>query len=281
MNLTDIITRTPPIAWSEGDNIPWNEPSFSERMLKEHLSQEHDAASRRNEQIERHVAWIQHALLHDAQSKVLDLGCGPGLYANRLARLGNTCYGVDFSPASIQYARETAQRENLDCTYNLCDLRTAEFGQGYDLGMFIYGEFNVFRPEHTRLILNKLHAALKPGARLLLEISTFEATRRIGTGSASWYSSPSGLFSAQPYLCLEEAAWDEASRTSTTRYLIIDAASAAVSRFGASYQAYTDAEIETLLIQSGYNQVHFYPALGVEDPAAQRQDFIAITAIRI
>ena len=48
MKLGDLIDRAlPPAAWSEGDNIPWHEPGFSERMLAEHLTDAHDAASRR------------------------------------------------------------------------------------------------------------------------------------------------------------------------------------------------------------------------------------------
>jgi hypothetical protein len=55
MNLLDLIRRTGiPEPWSEGEKIPWDEPGFSERMLKEHLSQEHDAASRRSEKIGFH-----------------------------------------------------------------------------------------------------------------------------------------------------------------------------------------------------------------------------------
>ena len=27
-----------PEPWDEGDNIPWNEPGFSRRMLREHLT---------------------------------------------------------------------------------------------------------------------------------------------------------------------------------------------------------------------------------------------------
>ena len=31
----DIVDRTPePAPWSEGDNIPWDDPGFSERMLE-------------------------------------------------------------------------------------------------------------------------------------------------------------------------------------------------------------------------------------------------------
>ena len=45
MNLTDIVNRVKtPEPWSEGDNIPWNDPEFSKRMLQEHLTQDHELA---------------------------------------------------------------------------------------------------------------------------------------------------------------------------------------------------------------------------------------------
>ena len=57
--ILDIVHRTPkPAPWSEGDNIPWDDPGFSERMLAEHLSQQHDLASRRSETIDQHLDWI-------------------------------------------------------------------------------------------------------------------------------------------------------------------------------------------------------------------------------
>lgn len=72
--------------------------------------------------------------------------CGPGLYSTRLARLGHTCVGIDFSPASIRYARETAEREELACTFRHEDIRSADYGSGYNLAMLIFGEINVFCP---------------------------------------------------------------------------------------------------------------------------------------
>ena len=97
MNLMDIVNRRPiPQPWAEGEKIPWNEPDFSQRMLREHLSQQHDLASRRFAVIDQHVAWIYRSALQEKPSRVLDLGCGPGLYASRLARLGHTCTGIDF-----------------------------------------------------------------------------------------------------------------------------------------------------------------------------------------
>ncbi|MCA9368642.1 class I SAM-dependent methyltransferase, partial [Candidatus Kaiserbacteria bacterium] len=59
MQLIDIVRRTDaPRPWAEGEKIPWDDPAFSRRMLQEHLSQEHDAASRRFAVIDQHVAWI-------------------------------------------------------------------------------------------------------------------------------------------------------------------------------------------------------------------------------
>ena len=86
MNLIDLIRRPAnPVPYSEGEKIPWNDPAFSARMLREHLSQAHDAASRRFETIDKHVAWIHRAILGGRPAKILDLGCGPGFYASRLA----------------------------------------------------------------------------------------------------------------------------------------------------------------------------------------------------
>jgi hypothetical protein len=38
MDLSNLIERTPvPVPWAEGEKIPWHEPGFSQRMLREHL----------------------------------------------------------------------------------------------------------------------------------------------------------------------------------------------------------------------------------------------------
>ena len=72
MNLEDIVRRQlPPAPWSEGENIPWDDPAFSERMLKEHLTQRHDHASRRFETIDRQVNWIQEEVLARSPTRIL------------------------------------------------------------------------------------------------------------------------------------------------------------------------------------------------------------------
>lgn len=268
MNLLDLVRRpVPPAPWSEGEKIPWNDPAFSARMLQEHLSQTHDAASRRAEKIDAQVAWIHQHLLGGRPARVLDLGCGPGLYTSRLARLGHTCHGIDFGPASVAYAVETAAREGLSCTYRQEDIRRADYGSGWDLVMLIYGEFNTFHPADAEQILRQAHAALRDGGTIVLEPHTYDYFRQAGR-EASWYTTESGLFSDRPHLYLYEKFWDEATQTTIERYMVVDAAGGQVARYACTMQAYTDAGYRDLLARCGFIDATIYPSLtGEPDPS--------------
>jgi SAM-dependent methyltransferase len=277
VKLLDVVRRRRvPQPWAEGEKIPWHDPDFSGRMLKEHLSQAHDAASRRFEIIDQHVRWIHEQVLKESPAQVLDLGCGPGLYTSRLARLGHQCVGIDFSPASIAYAREQAEQEGLGCTYIEQDIRSADYGRGYGLVMLIFGEFNVFRPAEAKDILEKACGALRPGGSLLLEPHTFATVRRIGKQPSSWYSSEEGLFSKEPHLCLQESFWDAERGVAVERYYVVDAVTGEVTRHSASVQAYTDEEYRALLTGCGFEGVQVYPSLDGGMSRGVADDFIAI-----
>jgi SAM-dependent methyltransferase len=280
LNLLDILRRTsPPEPWAEGDKIPWHDPDFSRRMLREHLSQAHDAASRRSNIIDEQVDWIHREVLRGRTSRVLDLGCGPGLYASRFAQRGHTCLGIDFSPASIEYARDSAQAHHLTCAYRLDDVRHAAYGTGYDLVMFIFGELNVFRPAEARQILGKADAALKEGGRLLLEVSTFAAVRRQGHQPSTWYTLEQGLFSDRPHAVLFESFWDEAQAVAVERFYVIDAESHEVIQHSISTQAYPDEQYRRMLLDANFADITFYPSL-VGRPDERQQDLIALVASR-
>lgn len=277
MNLLDISNRNEnPQPWAEGEKIPWNDPDFSQRMLREHLSQKHDAASRRAAKIKKQVDWIHTHVLAGKPGRILDLGCGPGLYASRLAAFGHTCHGIDFSPASVEYALQHAP---ANCTYALADLRQADFGAGYDLAMLIYGELNVFRPADARLILRKAFQALEPGGRLLLEVHTFDAVYELGSQPATWYSAKNELFAEAPHLCLMESFWDDEQSVAIERYYIVDAASGQVTRYSASNQAYSDDQYRALLKETGFQDITFIPSLTGKTDASQSQ-LMVILAVK-
>ncbi len=278
--LLDIVGRKPkPAAWAEGDNIPWDDPEFSERMLAEHLSQEHDLASRRSETIDRHVEWIFSEILGSRPARLLDLACGPGLYTIRLARLGCECVGIDFSPASIRHAMDAAAGNgNLACTFQQADVREARFGQGLDLVMMIYGQFSVFPRDQGLEILRKAGEALKPGGSLLLEVQSREQIQQSGESPSSWYSAQSGLFSAEPHLVLQENFWDAEAGSSTTRFWVIDGQTGEVSRHALSNEAYTRQELIDALGLVGFAEVEQFPAL--DEKATGKEDLPVFVAMR-
>ncbi len=261
-SLLDIVHRIPnPAPWTEGDNIPWNDPDFSERMLAEHFSQDHDLASRRSATIDEHVEWIFSTVLDGRPGRLLDLGCGPGLYAHRLSARGCECVGMDFSPASIRHAGEAAAADDLPCRFVLADLRDEAFGNGFDLVMMIYGQFNVFPRRRGLEILRKAHAAIVPGGRLLLEVQSAKLVQRGGESGPNWYSAPSGLFSDEPHLVLQENFWDAEAAASTARFLVIDAQTASVNSYALSNEAYTEDELNDALHMAGFGEVEHFPSL--------------------
>ena len=277
MNIDAIITRdTPPAPWAEGEKIPWDDPGFSERMLAEHLSQEHDMASRRAATIDRHAAWIHETCLGARPSRILDLGCGPGLYLHRLAGLGHACTGIDFSPASIMHARSRAAEAGLDIRYLQGDVRSTGFGEGFDLAMMVFGEFNVFQRGDARTLLERIYQALAPGRKIILEPQTYDIIRREGNRPASWHAESSGLFSEKAHLWLEEHFWHADHHAATTRYFIIDAATGAVERYASTSLAYTDDEFDRLLAKAGFSRIQRFPSLdGTEE---NRQEGLFVLA---
>ena len=288
LTLASILDRqVPATPWAEGDNLPWDDPAFSERMLAEHLSQQHDRASRRAATIDAQVRFlagqvnheVSHEANHDDAARVLDLACGPGLYLHRLARLGYRCHGIDFSPAAIRHARSVAAAEALDCTFERADLRQADLGRGYALVLLVYGQVNVFPRPVARDILSRAHAALAPGGTLVLEPQTPEAVRATGHGDATWTSARSGLFAAGPHLLLEERFWDAPSRTATERWHVVHADTARVERYAMSTCSYDERELIDLLAAIGFAQVRTHPSLtGQDGPAAP--GLFGITAVR-
>lgn len=258
LTLHDVVNRTsPPAPWTDGDNIPWDEPEFSKRMLPEHLSQNHDLASRRVDRIDAQVTALLANDIPPAPAKVLDLACGPGLYLSRIAAAGHECVGIDFSPASIEYAAN----QGSDIDYRLSDLRTAEFDTGHDTVLLLYGQLNVFRRHEARSILARAFSALEPGGRLVVEPQTFAHVRSTGDGPPTWSSHESGLFSADPHLLLTESFWDDTTCTTTQRFYVVHARTGSVVRHALSTEAYSEEQLTDMLKTAGFGQIEHRPSV--------------------
>jgi SAM-dependent methyltransferase len=240
--------------WGGDYKIPWHDPGFSSRMLAEHLTQEHDLASRRLEWIDRQVEWIHRKLPAGRSANILDLGCGPGLYSHRLAVRGHRCRGIDFGPASIEYARQHAP-DGSRCEFVLDDIRSAAFGGPCDLAMMLFGEMNVFSPTELRAILQRVHASLlTEGGMLILEIQTPEAVKSMGQSEPSDDHFQSGPFSDRPHRCRTECEWISEQHVAIQTYIVREGAGA-TQVYRNTTKAWGIEDLTAVLQTAGFHRV--------------------------
>ena len=148
----------------------WTNPHTAGQMLAYHLDETVDAASRNHKFLDRSAAWIASHFGLAPGAKVADFGCGPGLYAQRLAREGLAVTGIDFSENSIRYARETAKAEGLDIEYVHADYLEFETDQRYDLMIMIMCDFCALSPDQRTLLLRKFRSMVADGGAILPDV---------------------------------------------------------------------------------------------------------------
>ncbi|TFG45967.1 MAG: methyltransferase domain-containing protein [Candidatus Brocadiia bacterium] len=162
----------------------WTDEHTSKQMLTFHLNETIDVSSRNAEFINRSVEWIASEFNIGRDTKIADFGCGPGLYAARLAKRGANVTGIDFSKRSIEYAKEVAAREQLNNNYVNKNYLEFETEDRFDLVLMIMCDFCALSPIQRKGILDKFHGILKPGGSVLLDVyslSAFEQREEIAT----------------------------------------------------------------------------------------------------
>ena len=171
----------------------WNEPHISAQMLKAHLDPHNDGASRSHDFIERSASWIANTLSPLYYPRLLDIGCGPGLYAEKFAQAGFAVAGVDFSRRSIEYALAAARKKDLAIDYYYQNYLQLDLPSEVDLATMIYCDYGALPTESRRLVLCNIREHLRPGGILLLDVFSMAAYERFSE-SQSWTQHPEGGF---------------------------------------------------------------------------------------
>lgn len=250
-----------PLPWQGGGNLPWNDPAFSERMLREHLDQSHGAASRPDPERAAQLDWLWSKLALQPGQAIYDMTCGPGLYAVALAQRGCRVTGVDFSPASIRYAREQAAVQGVaeSCRFIEQDIREADFaGANFDAAMFLYGQLAVFPRETAQVLLNNAAAALAENGRLVIELLNQDRVDK--KNSNWWYTDNTGLWGDAPFLHLGERFWNDETKLSTERFHILHLETGKLDKVILCDQTYATADMSAMLKSAGFSTVSIYPA---------------------
>lgn len=180
----------------------WNDDHISKGMLEAHLNPNWDAATRSLPFVDQSVAWI-HSLFPSKQyNQLLDLGCGPGIYAERFHQKGYRVTGVDLSTRSIEYAKGQAKAKQFDIHYLNKNYNEMNFKQTYDVITLIYCDYPVL-PKDVRIrLLQTIRHALNHGGAFIFDVFTPNQYLN-DQESTQWYGSEKGGFwSPESQICL-------------------------------------------------------------------------------
>ena len=147
-----------------GDFVEWFESLYDD------FRQRTGFGSLPAERTQQDVDFIIEECRLERGSRVLDLCSGTGRHAIELTRRGLQVVGVELNPAYVELAQERAAEAGVTPSFRVGDVRTVEFGSGYDGAILMWNSFGFFEDEQERAFLARVSTALKPSGRFLVEV---------------------------------------------------------------------------------------------------------------
>ena len=213
-------SNKPPL-FEPGEPRFWDDPHISKGMLAAHLNPDNDAASRKHATIDKEVEHLISSGTLKPGDRVLNLGCGPGLYDIRLAAKGLYVTGIDISQRSLDYAIAQAKEQGLDIEYRLMNFFDIDYSGEFDAVMQTHGEMCTFPDEKRDGLFRKIHRALKPDGLFIFDVTTRESRMRYGLKNG-WYVSDGGFWRPGRHLVLEQGFDYPEDSIWLDRYTVVD-----------------------------------------------------------
>lgn len=196
--LSDIFQRPKPFEFNTIQTL-WDDPHISRQMLRYHLDPVVDAASRNHAFIQKSVEWMcSHFSIH-ADTRICDLGCGPGLYTSALAGFSDHVTGVDFSRSSLAYARAKAAETDQKIEYIQSNYLNFHPTDPYDLVIMIMCDFCVLNSEQRVSLLRNVSSMLAPGGCFVFDVYLPNAFRSYQESTACEFRFKDGFWAEGDY----------------------------------------------------------------------------------
>ena len=248
-----------PKLFERGNTIFWNDPHTSKYLLDAHLDPSWDAASRRPETIDRTVTWIDEKFTQESRCDILDLGCGPGLYAERLAKLGHRVTAIDFSKRSIEYAKESNRVKRLPIEYIYRNYLEIEYENQFDLVILVYCDFGALTAAERDNLLARVRRALKPGGTFVFDVFLEDHLADMKE-KRYWEAEEDGFWAAGRALALTETFCYTESKVALNQTVVLKE-DGQVDVHRIYFQHYNEADITALLSDCGFVMVQGYREL--------------------
>lgn len=131
--------------------------------------------SLKDEYTQEEVEFLIRELRLDKSQKILDLACGHGRHANKLAGFGHEVTGVDNNLDFLAIAGDDAKKRDLSVNYIGADAREYCLPNEFDCIIHLFSSFGYFSDEENEKVIRNVAASLRPGGSFCLDILNRDA----------------------------------------------------------------------------------------------------------
>lgn len=201
----------------------WADPHISKQMLACHLDGNVALASRTSAFIDSSLGWLAAEVQISPGADVLDLGCGPGLYANPLAARGAQVVGVDFSERSLRHARSAAPEGGSAPAYIHGNYLDVEIPGTFDVVLLAMCDYCALSPSQRQRLLKRVCSLLRPDGRFVFDVYGLASMRSREEAVTYQPGLMDGFWSAEPYHGFLHTFLYDRERVILDKYEIVDA----------------------------------------------------------
>ena len=178
--------------------------------------------------------------------RVLDLACGHGRIANRLAERGARVTGVDATPLFLEHARRDAAERGVKVDYVSGDMRSLPWPQHrFERVISWFTSFGYFGDDDNHKVLAEAYRVLRPGGRLLIE------NNNLAELLPRWL--PAVVVERDENLMIDRSIFDPMTgRAVTQRTCVRDGQ---VRRFRFAVRMFIGVELKAWLLATGFHSV--------------------------
>ena len=206
---------------------------------------------------------VARLLVLPSGASVIDVPCGDGRIALRLAAAGHAVTGIEIAATEVEHARRAAAAAGVRARFEVGDLRDLPDAGPAD-GLVSWGNsFGYLPPAETVGSLAGMHRLLRPGGRLVLESMTVAESLLpggIASHSEIEFGDPHGR---GPIATTPPGAGSKPTTSSPTRRT--------VERSRAAHHVHTAAEVVRMLHGAGFGDVRLLTERGRHNPLRARR----------
>ena len=190
-------------------------------------------------------------------AELLDVPCGHGRIAVRLAAAGYRVTGLDATELFLRVAADEAAERGVDVELVHGDMRALPWSERFDALVNWFTSFGYFDDEENRAVLREFQRALRPGGKLLLE--TLHRDRIVKT------SPPPGVPTAFLHergedVMIDRNTVDPVEGRVATERIVVREGRTRRTRF--SVRLFTPSELRSWLEDAGFARVEFVDERG-------------------